>query len=141
MLNLNFAINERILFNHLGYSLITSSGVCKHVNGKFLTNCFKSGFDQSSCEAFCTSQTSCVGYMFGNYTPSRCWLFPSESRCPSDFDLYRLTLATSKNDLVAKPFPGYGYACYGKNGNWIFEYIMFWVFLWASIWRITLTKI
>ena len=114
--DLNFAINQRSLSNHLGYSLITSNGNCMHVNGmSALTNCFQSGHSRSSCEAFCTSQTSCVGYMFGNYTPSRCWLFPSESRCPSGFHLYRLTLATSKNDLVAKPFSGN--VCYGKNSG------------------------
>ena len=115
-----------ILFNHLGYSLITSNGVCRHVNGMSpLTNCLKSGLSQSSCEVFCTSLTSCVGYFF-KASSSKCWLLPSESRCPSDFRLYRLTfayvvtLARSKNDLVAYPIPGY--VCYGKNSGKTFEH-------------------
>ena len=116
----SFAIDYRILFNHLGYSLITSSGVCKHVNGKFLTNCLpRITLAQISCEEFCTSQTSCVGYMFQAST-RKCRLFPSESKCPSEFDLkLAQTLAASKNDLAATPVKGF--VCYGKNSGKIFE--------------------
>merc|ERR1712001_470818 len=86
-----------------GYSLIASNGVCKHVNGGYPTNCYKSSVSSlSSCEAQCTSGTPCVGFYYKASAPSslpNCRLITSDSSCPSGFSLSSTTVATSKKDL------------------------------------------
>ena len=106
----------------LGYSLITSDGTCTHVNGKFPTYCFSRHVpSQSDCKAFCTSQSSCIGFFHSNKIVTNCYLIPSDTTCPSSFTLYKKdTQAASANDLVAKTTgtgSGQGYVCYVKTSG------------------------
>ena len=107
--------------------MITSNGFCKHVNGTRVTRCINAPvYSLSSCEAFCTSQKTCVGYHY-SASDRYCALIPSDSSCLSGFSLHNseTNLATSKNDLVA--YSSNRFVCYGKNSgkqlNFIGNYI------------------
>merc|ERR1712227_405990 len=105
--------------NLQGYTLITNNGICNYKDGGFPTFCDKSGVSSTaSCANSCTSDTSCVGFVYGF---QRCFLFPSQRNCPIGFTMIssdpmnpgqNLPLATSMNDLVATAGPG---VCYGKQ--------------------------
>ena len=117
-------MNSTILYTLVGYSLITSSGYCSHVNGGlFPTHCYSDSVpSQSDCEQFCTSQTSCIGYFYSS-SVQWCFLIPSDSSCPSNFQLYTRThTATTANDLVASPLSGF--VCYGQNSGKINKPLM-----------------
>ena len=69
----------------------------------------------STCEAYCTSQESCVAYNYdANEMRIQCDLIGPVSSCPSGFQLLReRNTATSTNDLIVRNrFPGV--YCYGK---------------------------
>ena len=99
--------------------MIASNGVCKHVNGGYPTNCYKSSVSSlSSCEAQCTSGTPCVGFYYKASAPSslpNCRLITSDSSCPSGFSLSSTTVASSKKDLVRSDLSGW--VCYGKDSG------------------------
>ena len=125
--------NELEFFYTLvGYSLITSAGYCSHVNGGVPTFCYSYSLpSQSNCESVCSSQTSCVGYI---YQSSRtfCAVIPSTSNCPSNFLLaQRTNTATTANDLVARAASGY--VCYGKNSGKINKLQMSFIYFSSQI--------
>ena len=92
-----------------------SSGFCRHINGGSLTQCINTQVNSlGSCEAFCTSQTSCVGYTY-RADFAYCWLIPTDSNCLSGFELQPSNVATSVNDLVG--FASSEHVCYGKNAG------------------------
>ena len=107
---------NKSFYSLLGYTLITSTGYCSHVNGGFPTNCSSSSIlTQRNCESFCTSQTSCVSYIYSS-SETKCMLLPSDFSCPSNFQLNTNThTATTINDLVATPY--LDHVCYGKNSG------------------------
>ena len=126
-------MNSTILYTLVGYSLITSSGYCSHVNGGlFPTHCYSDSVpSQSDCEQFCTSQTSCIGYMYKS-SSQWCFLIPSDSTCPSNFIFRQNThTATTTNDLVAYSFSGY--VCYGKNSGKISKLQMSFIYFSSHI--------
>ena len=112
---MRFANYYSFLSNLLGYSLMISNGYCRHTNGGSLTQCINTQVNSlGSCEAFCTSQTSCVGYTY-RADFAYCWLIPSDSNCLSGFELQPSNVATSVNDLVG--FASSEHVCYGKNAG------------------------
>ena len=98
--------------------MITSSGVCIHSDGNFLSRCYKGSVSLSECEAACTSSNSCVGYYHGN---SQCYLLPSSqffSMCQSGYTFIDRTMAETSDDLVgysANTGQHLGYSCYARN--------------------------
>ena len=102
------------LYTLVGYSLITSNGLCSHVKGFWPTGCSSGSIPyQSNCESFCTKHTSCIGYTY-RIAFQYCYLISSDSSCPSNFLFEQKThTATTTNDLVGFYAPGY--VCYGKN--------------------------
>ena len=101
------------------YSLITSTGYCKHVSGGFLSNCWNYSITSIDiCESYCTNQKSCVGYDH-SVLDSHCELFTSDSTCPSDFKVNSGSeTAKTMKDLVASYSASeYGYICYGKTSG------------------------
>ena len=100
----------------LGYSLITGSGSCRHIQGRSPTSCGKGRMSESSCKGYCSSHNSCVGLTYqsiGKY----CLLYISNNICPLGFylDKSRSTAKTMK-DLVARPINAKWYSvCYGKT--------------------------
>jgi len=110
------------------YSLVTSagkSGYCNHVKGSveidevddestegFPSSCLlKSVSSVESCESYCTSQSSCIGYTY-HLGPnpeiatrlSDCHLFTSNSICPNGFEFFqRKYTIEKKEDLVVFP--------------------------------------
>ena len=100
------------------YSLITNNGWCQHVDGSIPSFCSPdfSVSSISNCEASCSNQASCVGYIYAEELDN-CYLFPSDSTCPSGFTFnQRSSTAETMNDL--KEQQASGWVCYGKNtGN------------------------
>ena len=100
------------------YSLITNNGWCQHVDGSIPSFCSpdSSVSSISNCEASCSNQASCVGYIYAEELDN-CYLFPSDSTCPSGFTFnQRSSTAETMNDL--KEQQASGWVCYGKNtGN------------------------
>ena len=72
----------KILFFLKGYSLITSTGTCRHINGGVLSTCqFPRRVRQKrNCEKFCTYEAYCVGYIYKAGPSFTCWLIPSKNR-------------------------------------------------------------
>jgi len=97
------------------YSLIANKGDCIHKSGKAAYSCYR--FDVSSlssCEDYCTSQITCVGYDYRIKSNKYCWLYLSERSCPSGFSETNKSLPTaaSMHDLIAGTRSAY--VCYGK---------------------------
>ena len=114
--NLNEMRSENIFFLIQGYSLISNKKDCKHKSGKSAYSCYRGDVSsQSSCEDYCTSQITCVGYDYYIKTSEKCFLYPSERSCPSGFSEYASSgpTAASMNDLIVGS-AGSGYVCYGK---------------------------
>ena len=118
-----------------GYSLVTSNGFCKHVNGGWCPACYDSPFplrdfvkERSSCQSYCTIETSCVGYAYQNVTCfnnkicNNCYLYQTDnSSCPNrddwSFDIGTVEFGDSifsPNDLV-EHVNDRGWVCYRKN--------------------------
>ena len=94
--------------------MISDKGDCLHVSGKCNYRCYRQGVSsQSSCEDYCTSQITCVGYDY-KIEDKNCYLYPSEKSCPSGFSVYSESgpTAASMNDLT--PALASGHVCYGK---------------------------
>ena len=114
---------KTLFFFIQGYSLITKDdtnerGVCRHVSGNVPYRCVRRDVSsQSSCEAACTSQTSCIAYSYniGDVKYRHCYLIPSERSCPLGFEETEESapIAASMNDLKAEDSSYY--VCYGKN--------------------------
>jgi len=98
------------------YSLISDKGDCILVSGKSTYTCYRQVVSsQSSCEDYCTSQITCVGYDYDMRGDEHCHLYPSDRSCPSGFTAFcktRGVTTASRNDLIAGRKDHY--ACYGK---------------------------
>jgi len=98
-----------------GYSLIAK----RDCIGKSYSvySCSHHHFDVSSlssCEDYCTSQITCVGYDYNIKESNYCSLYPSERSCPSGWSGYNhvRTPAASMHDL--KGGIDSRLVCYGK---------------------------
>ena len=115
--------------------MITSRGKCVYYHGNVikdyhgtvinggtshLTTCYRRT-SASSCESYCTSRASCVGYYYGGRY-GYCYLIPNVKRCPSGFRLNTLFTQTagSSAKLVAKW--DWGFFCYGRRTGRIDKY-------------------
>ena len=99
------------------FSLITNNGWCQHVDGSIPSFCSPDSSvpSISDCEASCSNQVSCVGYIYAEEL-DECFLFPSDNTCPSGFTFnQRSSTAETMNDL--KEQQAYGWVCYGKNAG------------------------
>ena len=107
------------------YSLITSTGYCKHVSGGIPSHCWKYPIASIDiCESYCTNQKSCVGYEH-TAIGRVCDLFTSDTTCPSGFTFSsRSETAKTMTDLVAFNNPSEKpWNCSGKtSGNCIFHF-------------------
>ena len=96
--------------------MISDKGDCIHVSGKCNYRCYRQGVSsQSSCEDYCTSQITCVGYDYDMRGDEHCHLYPSDRSCPSGFTAFcktRGVTTASRNELIAGRKDHY--ACYGK---------------------------
>lgn len=100
----------------LGYSLITDSGICDHIDGNSPSGCGKGRMPEINCKGFCSSHDSCVGYTYQSYG-KYCLLHFSKNICPLGFKLRNSYTSTAKTmeDLVAYPINAKFYSvCYGK---------------------------
>ena len=98
--------------------MITNRGYCNHVNGGVPQHCYRAYRAQSSCERYCTSQMSCIGYSYYTQGNHGCYLLQASyySSCPSGFAGPNSGLiATSKNDLVG--YSSSNFVCYVKNSG------------------------
>ena len=99
------------------YTLITSNGYCKHVDGGFPAVCEAWGDSLGSAKSHCTNLALCVGYQH-NATGSTdiAHLFVTDyTPCPDGYTyLPNDKPAKTMNELVAKEHSK-DIVCYGKS--------------------------
>ena len=108
-----------------GYSLITNIESCirKLFNDGYPTACIKYFVpSRSSCEAYCTTQTSCGGFIYYSGSPvshTLCVLTQSDKNCPSTFHQEESRYTESNINWFLYSSYSYSstadFSCYGKN--------------------------
>ena len=103
--------------------LIESEGVCHNSNGKYSSFCYLDTIESiEGCEAYCTHQTSCVGYHYGTEIINgkkifHCALYISDDICPAEWE-YKKNDGPVESMKDLKPYMlQEGIACYGKTSG------------------------
>ena len=101
--------------------MITNNEICKRklFNDGYPTACFREFVRfQNSCEAYCTTEASCAGYIYIAGSWELCILTQSDKKCPYAFYQRESRFLASKIDkwLLNSPV---GSLCYGKNSGTI----------------------
>ena len=103
------------------YSLIESNGTCSNLDGKIPAYCVSYTFHGSreSCEAYCTDQTSCVGYTYSGGQIKNCVLFVSDDKCSTGWSYIKSEgPVKTMNDLKPSGDERFaGFVCYGKTSG------------------------
>ena len=88
---------------YIVYSVISSTGSCRHYRGGFPYSCLT---DLPDCENKCTSLSPCIAY---GTNETHCALIPSERlNCSAiEMSLNDGNIATSSNNLVSRSNTGF----------------------------------